>query len=384
MKLGEYVAMASKHIKTNMLRSLLTMLGITIGIGAMIIVISLGDGGQIRINSELQKFGVNRLWIYNAQQKGGVMSTITMNDTEAIKEVMPQHNVTQATYRAGVIKSGTATASVEVAGVDEVLFDIESMTMESGRFINANDVQYARRTMVISAELQEAIGKKMLGEMVTLRNKPYTIVGVLEDSSLTVKSRVYVPLTAMKKQYKVRFVDEISISVKDGDVGEIGLEAIKVLEQRHGGTNNFKQFNLAKEMRLAQQVLTTFRMVIAAIAAISLLVGGIGIMNIMLVTVKERTQEIGIRKALGATDSEIMMQFLYEAIVYSLFGCIFGIAFGLLTTWGFSELIKVPYIITAETIILAAVFAVGVGMVFGILPAKKAAAMHPADALRVD
>ncbi len=392
MTLFEYIKMAFQQMRANMMRTVLTMLGIVIGIASMIAVISLGDGGSVRIDGELQRLGVNRIWLYTANNKLSQESLITKSDAAAVEKRMQEHTVSMASYRKGTLMTTDGRKqNAEIMGTDEKLLEIEDIRLGRGRFLNEKDTENGKKTIVLGEEIAKELfgGENPISQKVILQGRPFMVVGVEKGGVLFASSasgKCYIPLKTMEAVFNMDTIDEISISVSADNHNEsmdsIGKEALNILKTRHFGTGGFKMFNLSNEMETADNILSTFRLVIAAIAAISLLVGGIGIMNILLVGIKERTQEIGIRKALGAAEGQILLQFMIESLAYAVIGGLFGITFGMLASFGFSSIVQVPFIISSKTLLISSLFAIGIGLFFGIYPAGKAAALDPIEALR--
>jgi putative ABC transport system permease protein len=392
MKTFEYTHMALRQIRTNAMRSILTMLGIMIGIAAMISVISVGDGGRQRIDSELQRFGVNRLWIYPADDT--VAKTfLTLEDCKTVLRGVPEAQaICPMAYKQTQISFNGIKMAVNIVGTTETFPKIESVTMKTGRFLSEADTTYSRNVIVLSQTVSEALfgSANPVQKKVTMQNQQFIVVG--EESGATPEAyerggegRCYIPMAAYQKSFATNKIDEITLSTgKMEDTDAVGFKALTLLDKKHDGESTFKMFNLSKEIKFAQNIIDTFKMVVSGIAAISLLVGGIGIMNIMLVTVKERTREIGVRKALGATNTQILRQFLAEALMYSLIGGALGVAMGVTATFVFADMIHVPAVISPWTLVLCTGFSLAVGLFFGIFPAMKAAKLDPVQALRIE
>jgi putative ABC transport system permease protein len=391
----EYIGGALKNMRKNRARSVLTMLGIIIGIAAIIIVMSLGSGGKIMIQSELEQFGINRFWIYaNTASKGvSAGADLTNQDVELLRKRMDTADICPGIYKKATISCGDNKLSVDIVGTDESYLDVWQLEMESGRFITENDSKYGHRVVVLSYQVAKDLfnTRSPVGEEVEVAGYSFTVAGVQKNSSSLISQqlttdKIFVPLGVFQELWSSgEKIDEISISAKSAaQVDAAGKQAVAVLQQKNGEKGIYRTFNLSKEMQLADNILDTFSLVIGCIAGISLIIGGVGIMNIMLVTVKERTREIGIKKALGARRSHILYQFLTEALCYSLTGGVLGILLGIALSKLASEIISLPSVLLPKVMVLSVLFAVGIGLFFGIYPAYKASKLDPVEALRYE
>ncbi len=392
MKTFDYTYMALHQIRTNAMRSILTMLGIMIGIAAMISVISVGDGGRQRIDNELQRFGVNRLWIY-ASDDVNDKAVLTLEDYKAVTRGVPEAKaICPMAYKQTEISFNGKKLTASIIGTSDVFPRMENITLKQGRFLSEADSTYSRNVIVLSQTVSEALfgNASPVQKKVTMQNQQFMVVG--EESGANPVAyerggagRCYIPMAAFQRSFSTSNIDEISISTgKMEDTDAVGFKALTLLDKKHDGKSTYKMFNLSKEIKFAQNIVETFKLVVSGIAAISLLVGGIGIMNIMLVTVKERTREIGVRKALGATNAQILRQFLAEALMYSLIGGALGVAGGVTATFAFADMIHVPAVVSPWTLILCTGFSLTIGLFFGIFPAMKAARLDPVQALRIE
>lgn len=387
----ETLGIALQSLKTNAMRSLLTMLGIVIGIASLISVVSLGQGGRAQIDSELSRFGINRFWIYSSNHAGGAPGAMLKMDDALFlrRKIKDATSVCPIAYRITQMSAGGRTANVEVVGTDEYYAQSVGVPLFGGRFLNTQDVDDARRVIVIGKKTaMELFGSASVGgEKVSLGHLQFTIVGIEDMPPLALSDNntgmVYIPFTAFEQLYGTHALDEISLTASTtADVERVGKAAVEALEQRYNISNTLKSFNLAKEMLIAENILNTFSLVISAIAAVSLVVGGIGIMNIMLVSVKERRREIGLRKALGATDAQVLSHFLAESLLYALLGGILGVALGLGVTYAFAAAVEIPSGVTPGIVFVGTGFASLLGLFFGLYPAMKAAKLDPVVALR--
>lgn len=387
MKISDYISIAAHQIKKNRLRTALTVLGIMIGIASMITVISVGNGGQSMINAELQKFGINRVWFFPNDVRGP-NDLLTMNDVTMLSEVSGVSAVAPSAYEKSYLSTGRSHIASDVVGTTASLFSMEQMTFMEGRGILEKDVEYARRVVVLSQDAKkELFGKKeAVGEKVSINGQKYTVVGVEEEDQSIYASffsgKCYIPVTTFNRMFSNTYMDEISVSVQNIDLLDGVIDhCVKRLLGKYG-EGTIKIINLTHELQNAQNILDIFTTVVSAVAAIALVVGGIGIMNIMLVTIKERTREIGIRKALGASDHHILGQFLAEALFYAMLGGLLGLITGIVITNAASSILDIEASVSVSAATLSVLFSATVGIIFGLMPAYKASKLDPVEALR--
>jgi putative ABC transport system permease protein len=390
LRLFEYLNLAGHQIAKNRMRSLLTILGIVIGIASMIAVISVGDGGQERINAELAKFGINRAWIFSEDGVGvSVGGVLKMEDADAIRErVKGVKAVCPSSYRRLDISRGGKSFKTDLAGTTEALAQMEELPIVDGRFLSQGDIKYDRHVIVLSQQAKEELfgNEAAENEGVMINGMKFRVVGVEKEEnpfySSFISAKCYIPLTVFNNMFLSNTVNEISICATETSLlKSVTDRSVNLLLNKYG-SGSIKLINLAKEMENAQNIINIFKTVIGAIAAVSLIVGGIGIMNIMLVTVKERTREIGIRKAIGASEHHIMGQFLAEAVIYALLGGVLGVMLGAGFTFAAARIINIAVTVSFTAIVLSVLFCVTVGVFFGIFPAYKASKLDPVEALR--
>lgn len=406
MLFSESFMMALTSLYANKMRSLLTMLGIIIGVGAVIALVSVGMGVRSNVTSSIASLGSNMLIISpGASNKGGVRGaagsrqTLKYDDAKAIKSKVKDIDYVSPTVQTSYqIVYGNQNWNTTVEGVTPEFMSIRSLSVSNGSFISTNDLEKRNRVAVIGTTVAENLfdEKNPVGQNIRINNQPYKIIGLLTSKGQSSMGQdqddmIYVPLTtAMERMLGITYVQSINVQVSDSTKMDQVQENIEtLLRQRHHLTagnkeDDFTVRNLTSLMETVSQSTSMLTLLLGAIAGISLLVGGIGIMNIMMVSVTERTREIGIRKALGATFMNIMTQFLIESMVIGVIGGLIGILVGIGASQLISKFGNFTTVITATPIIVSFAFSVGIGLFFGIYPARKAAKLDPIEALRYE
>lgn len=395
---------ALNGIKANKLRSSLTMLGIIIGVAAVIIMISVGQGASKRISDQISSMGSNLLMVFPGAGQGpvrgaaGNVNTLTLEDAEAITGLgMVTCAVPELSTGATIVyESQTWTAQAN--GTTPGLQAIKDWPVSSGSFFDDDDVQSAGLVAVLGRTVADSLfppGTDPVGATIRINKLAFTVLGVLSPKGAAMLGQdqddvVYVPITTVQKRMLgVNHVRTINVQTETQNsmaYVQNGIE--ELLRERHritgSKTDDFSVLSLTSVLEAAETATGTMTMLLASIAAISLLVGGIGIMNIMLVSVTERTKEIGLRMAVGATEGNIRNQFLVESVVLCLVGGFAGIATGAAVARTISKFAGWPTYITLYSILLAAGFSAAIGIFFGYYPAKKAAGLDPIEALRFE
>lgn len=405
MLFSESFQMALTSLFSNKMRSLLTMLGIIIGVGAVIALVSVGMGVRSNVTSSIASLGSNMLIISpGSANRGGVrgaagsIQTLKYDDAVAIKEKIKNVDYVSPTVSASYqVVYGNNNWNTSVQGVTPELLDIRSLSISNGSFISANDMNKRSRVAVIGTTVAENLFEKEnpVGKNIRINNQPYKVIGLLTAKGQSSMGQdqddmIYVPITtAQERMLGITYVQSINVQVSDQNKMDQVQAAIEtLLRTRHhivgDKEDDFHVRNLTSLMETVSQSTSMLTMLLGAIAGISLLVGGIGIMNIMMVSVTERTREIGIRKALGATFMNIMTQFLIESMVIGVAGGLIGIAFGCLASQVIAKVGNFTTVITLTPIIVSFAFSVGIGLFFGIYPARKAAKLDPIEALRYE
>ena len=397
----ESVLMAWSSIVSNKMRSLLTMLGIIIGVAAVIALMSIGYGVQDSIKSDISRLGSNTITVTpgtgrkpGVKQAAGSMQTLTYKDYLAIR------NLPNITYSAPLVQgsyllvNGNKNWNTRVYGCTQDYADLSDLKVQEGRFWTQKEYNARARVAVIGKTVATGLfgEEDPIGKKVRIHGNPFTVIGLLEEkgySFMDQDDRVLCPFsTVQERMLHITYVNNIVISADNSsDLSQIESDVTNLLRTRHrvsGTDDDFSIQNsqdLIKTMESTTQTLTIF---LGSVAAISLLVGGIGVMNIMLVTVTERTQEIGLKKAIGARRRRILNQFLTEAAVLTSLGGLLGVLVGIIMARLISSVMGTPTAISVPAILIAVVFSMVIGIVFGLLPAVKASNLNPIQALRRD
>jgi putative ABC transport system permease protein len=404
MLLGETIAVAFQSIRANKLRAVLTMLGIIIGVGAVITMVALGSGAQKAVEDRIAALGANVLTVFAGQGRfGGIRITdqtiLSTDDYEALlrdatllKAVVPEM---QQSFQ---VKYGNQNSNVNVVGTTPNYIEVRNYSVPNGRMFTSGDDEARQRYAVLGAAVPQMLGANpagMINQTIQIRGINFEIIGVLSEKGAAggwgnPDEQILIPLQTAK--YRVFGSDRLrsmSVQVADGvpiEQGMVDLE--RVLRREHkirpGQENDFTIRNQQDLLATQQQTTQVFTTLLASIAAVSLLVGGIGIMNIMLVSVTERTREIGVRKALGATRGNIMLQFLVEALALCLVGGALGVLLGVGAAITLSRVMQWNTLISPAAVTIAFGFSALVGLFFGLWPARRAARLDPIVALRYE
>lgn len=407
MEYAEIIAESVGTLKLNKMRTGLAILGIIIGIGSVIALISLGQSSQKAVQNQIQSLGSNLLTISPSGQNvggvrgaGGGATTLTLDDAKAIEtsfEITTIQRVSPEFTRRSQVIAGRNNTNTQIIGVHPQYADIRKITLSSGAFISQRDVDSLAKVAVLGPQTASDLlgdGTPVLGQAIRIGGQTLRIVGVTTAKGGTgfnnPDDAIYVPLsTAQKQIFGANNVTSIAVEAKNADVmteaqNEIGYLLLTRHKLNSPEEADFLIFSQNDILATVSQVTGTFTTLLGGIAAISLLVGGIGIMNIMLVTVTERTREIGLRKALGAKKKVIVAQFLIEAILLTITGGVIGMMLGVGISYALSRVMNVPFTLSPSAIALAIGVSGGIGILFGWYPASKASNLQPIEALRYE
>jgi putative ABC transport system permease protein len=404
MPLGEILTASLTSIRANALRSILTTLGIVIGVGAVITMLALGRGAQQAVEDRIAALGADVFTVFAGQARSGtvritdatVLSTddfaALQRDATLLSAVVPEMS------QNSQVKYGNQNANLQVIGTTPEYLSVRNYTVQYGRMFTAGDNGARRRYAVLGASVPQLLdgnSAAMINQLLDIRGEPFEIIGVLGAKGaaggfMNPDEQILVPLnTAQYRLYGTKRLRSLALEVKEGVPIEQGMVDVeRVLRREHrirpGQPNDFTIRDQRDLLATQQQATEVFTYLLASIAAVSLLVGGIGIMNIMLVSVTERTREIGLRMAVGATRANIQVQFLIEALVLCLAGGVLGILLGTSAAVVMSRFLQWNTLIAPDAVVVAFVFSAAVGIFFGFWPARRASRLDPVTALRYE
>jgi putative ABC transport system permease protein len=412
MKLGSIMnlAIAMQALRVNKLRSLLTMLGIVIGVAAVIAMIAIGGGAQQRVQDQIASLGSNLLIVVpgsiiqsGARLGAGNAQTLTEQDATAIVNEVPNVSFAAPLSRSNAqVVFGNTNWATTVYGVYNDYFDVREWNLADGRVFDQGELSRFGKVAILGVTVSSQLfgEDNPIGQVIRIRGIPFEIIGLLESKGQSSQGQdqddvIFVPLTTGRARLfgeprgRIARVGSIMIKASDGaDTSEVESRTNELLRQRHriqtGMENDFQVRNLTEILKTQEAASKVMSMLLAAVASVSLLVGGIGIMNIMLVSVTERTREIGLRLAVGARGKDILMQFLVEAMTLATLGGAIGVLLGVLISYLVGYLANWGISLSAWSIFFAVGFSAAIGIFFGYYPAKKAAQMQPIVALRYE
>lgn len=400
MRFADLVQLTGENLVAHRLRAVLTTLGIAIGIAAVIAVVAIGQGGQAVLLSEIEKLGSSRGFNISVDVMRGeapTADTFKLEDVAIIKELSPAVDKLAPATTGMMIDvrrphSKAKPVLCQVIGTTPDMTEVMNFALETGRFFSEADVTGHRRVLVLDGELAETLFPEgdAVGKQVFVQDVPVTVIGITEKqsssllSAMSMNKYAFAPITFAQELLNTRVIHELDgTAVTEEAVQQAISDCIKILEKRHPGTSvHYTGMSMKEGLALIGKVTGIMTLIIGAVAGIALVVGGVGVMNIMLVAVTERTREVGLLMAIGARRSDIMRQFLAEAVALCLVGGMFGVVFGAGGAMIIAYFAHWPPLISVWTVLLAFGFASFVGLIFGIYPASRAASFSPAEALR--
>lgn len=409
MNMLTLLAVAWSALKVNLMRSILTMLGIIIGVSAVIIMLALGEGARYDVDQQIKSLGGNVFIVFargrfsgGARESSGSNQGLTEQDALAIEQQIPQVNVAAPTLRAsGQLIYGNMNWAPEINGVDNRIFAAQSWSVVAGRDFSTTELNTAARVAIIGQTVKRELFAESdpVGQTIRVNKMPVTVIGVLNAKGQNTQGNdqddlIFMPLSTVRKRIagttlsSPTAIRSIIVQVEhEQDMDYVQQEIDSLLSQRLRSTTGespFRIFNLSQMISTRSETMQIFNGLLAAVASVSLLVGGIGIMNIMLVSVTERTREIGLRMAVGAEPKVILKQFLIEAVLLCGMGGLIGLLLAVAVTQGLAHFADYTAIIQPRVVLMSLGFSCLIGVFFGYYPATKAAKLQPIDALRYE
>jgi putative ABC transport system permease protein len=402
MRFSDLLRLAFSRLGTGKLRAALTMLGVVIGVASVVALVSVAQGATKGISDRLQSLGTNLLTVNAGSTSNGITrtslgsaTTLTLDDASAISQLSGVQAVEPELSTSKLVIAGTLNETATVIGTTPGYPTVRAYTMWVGTFLNQASIDSALRVAVIGATTADNLGLdgSSIGSTISIGGLPFDLIGIMQPKGgsgfNSPDDEVLIPVSTARELFVgTNSIRSMGVSAASADqIDTVSGEITALLEQRHGITTGVDDFTITTQAQLlgtVSSVSDVLTILLAGIASISLLVGGIGIMNIMLVSVRERTREIGIRKAIGARGRDILSQFLVEALFLSLAGGLIGIAIGVLASFGIGIYAGWGFIFNPATVLVAVGFSLVVGIVFGVWPASQAARLDPVVALRYE
>lgn len=389
IQLYEAFHMALSGIKSHKLRALLTMLGIIIGIASVISVVALGKGSQAQILANINNLGTNTMNVYNGSgfgdRRAALTKNLTMGDVNALAQQNYVESATPNSAYSGTILVRNKSAAAQINGVGEQFFDVQGIKLHQGRLFTPDEVRQAAQVVVIDPNTVQSLGlNQPLGETILIDKKPLNIIGIAENTQRPSNNlNLWTPYTTLMQRISgAKQIDSVTVKVKDEFESQTAEKSLTAFLTARHGKKDFFVMNSDTIKQTIESTTNTMTLLISSIALISLIVGGIGVMNIMLVSVTERTKEIGIRMAIGAKQRYILQQFLIEAMLICLFGGIIGILLATAIIAGFNYWgSNFTMLLSIDSVIIAVICATLIGLIFGYIPARNAAQLNPITAL---
>lgn len=380
MKLKDAMGLSALSLLKNPVRTALTILGLGVGIGAILTVLTLGTAGQEQVEAEIARLGVDKVWVTAGADSDRALEAA---DSAAVAAATGAP-VCAGAYTMGAVTMGDKALLAQISGYDQGVEAVHHPAVEEGRLFTEKEFKAGSPVALVEYSLAQALGGDVVGERISVGSRKVRIVGVVSDMSVQVLSStdgaVLLPLTTFLDTYAGASVSELTVGVPRGVRAEsVGAEAVAALTSL-GGT--YEAASLQEEIDAARSVIRIFVMVLGCVAAVCMLVGSIGVMNILLVSVRERRREIGLMKAVGGTAGQVGLLFLLEAVCYALLGGVLGLVLGVVMIRAFGAWIGLNAFLTAGTAIPAILAAAALGVIFGVVPALRASAMVPVEALK--
>lgn len=397
MSFMENFFMALSSLKAHKMRSILTMLGIIIGVGAVIIVVAIGQGGEAMLKTQITGPG-NTIEMFYQPSDGEIRANpnifqqapFKQEDIRDLEQIPEIKSVVASSTKLSSVRFQSDKVDVSITGINQAFIKLNELKVAKGRNFAASDFLGGRRVGLISSKLQEELfkGKNPVGNVVMVANQPIEIIGVLEKPTGLFafgSMEVYLPFQTWKTIYGSSDFTQVTLQATSAEqLQAAGKKAARLLNNMHNTEKSYQVINMEEIAQGIGQITKIMTLIIGSIAGISLFVGGIGVMNIMLVSVTERTREIGIRMALGATRGQVLTQFLIESMTLTFIGGILGILLG----WGTSAVVSFfagwPSLVSWQVVLGGVLFSIVIGVVFGLLPANKASKLDPIDSLRYE
>lgn len=407
MKLYRNIRISRKTLFAHKLRTSLALIGITIGVAAVILMVAIGEGAQKAVLKQIDDMGTNLL-VVNAgrvktfagrQSLAGLVTSLKIRDSDAIAEECPAVSlVAPAQDRSRQVKYGEFATSTKILGSTPDFQKIRNFPTTKGRFFTEEENRASLRVAVIGSEIQDNLfeGKDPIGETIRIGKIPFEVIGVLKSKGVTAEganedNQILIPLnTALRRVFNLTYLNSISVSVKNQRSMSLAERQISdLLRERHrlrirNKPDDFMILNQLNLLAAEKKTSQTFSTMIVGVAAISLLVGGIGILAVMLLAIKERTNEIGLRMAVGSRRKDILVQFLSEAMILGFSGGSLGVLMGVGAAWALGSATQMQMVVSAAPIAISLVFSLSVGLFFGVVPARRASLLNPIDALRAE
>jgi putative ABC transport system permease protein len=394
MRIAEAARVAWEALRANRLRSALTMLGVVIGVASVVLLVAIGTGARNEVTSGVESLGSNILFVAPGNLSFGstpALSRLGLDDVRRVGDAVGDPRRVATTVASGEIaRAGTRRTNVNVNGTNETIPLVFDRTLSRGAFFTAADVETRRRVAVLGADPAEALfpGRDPVGKSVTVGGVRFRVIGVMSRVGTAFgvarDAEVFVPVTAAQRLFGVTRVDGIAVKAPSTEEVDTEQRIIREVVARAHPEQEYQVLTQRDILGVVGRILGILTLVLASIAGISLLVGGVGVMNIMLVSVSERTREVGLRKAVGARTRDVLRQFLLEAVALTVSGGVLGILLGIVGAALVGRFSPVPAAITGWSVALAFGVSVAVGVFFGVYPARKAARMQPVAALRYE